>query len=34
VKVGYLQGKAIWLLVPGVTPDTDKRDWSRIGFVN
>ena len=31
VKVGYLQGKALLLIVPGETPDTQKRDWGRIG---
>ena len=31
VNVGYLQGKAIFLLVPGETPDLAKREWSRIG---
>jgi len=33
VKTGYLQGKALFLLIPGKTPDTDKTDWSRIGIV-
>ena len=33
VKEGYIQGKAVFLLFPGVTPDTEKRDWSRIGFI-
>ena len=31
VKTGYLQGKALLLLTPGATPDTEKRDWGRIG---
>ncbi len=31
VKVGYLQGKALFLVVPGETPDTQTRDWGRIG---
>ena len=31
VKKGYLQGKALLLLTPGATPDTEKRDWGRIG---
>ena len=34
VKEGYIQGKAILLLFPGETPDTQKRDWSRIGFID
>ena len=34
VKEGYIQGKAILLLFPGETPDTEKRDWSRIGFID
>lgn len=34
VKVGYLQGKALFLLIPGKTPDTDKTDWSRIGLLH
>ena len=33
VKEGYLQGKALLLLIPGETPDTEKRDWSRVGAV-
>lgn len=33
VKEGYLQGKALLLLLPGVTPDTNKRDWSRVGAI-
>ena len=33
VKRDYLQGKALFLMTPGKTPDTDKRDWSRIGAV-
>lgn len=33
VKTGYLQGKALFLLIPGATPDTEKRDWGRIGPV-
>ena len=31
VKVGYLQGKALLLVMPGRTPDTNKMDWSRLG---
>ena len=34
VKMDYIQGKAIFLLVPGKTPDTEKMDWSRFGFIN
>ncbi len=33
VKKGYLQGKALLLLAPGKTPDTDRSDWSRVGAV-
>ncbi|MDE7243768.1 MAG: signal peptidase I [Oscillospiraceae bacterium] len=33
VKTGYLQGKALLLLVPGKTPDTERADWSRVGSV-
>lgn len=33
VKEGYLQGKALFLLVPGENPDTETTDWSRIGSV-
>lgn len=33
VKEDYLQGKALFLLFPGKTPDTGERDWSRIGPV-
>jgi len=33
VNVGYLQGKAVFLLVPGKTPSTDRIDWSRIGLI-
>lgn len=33
VKAGYLQGKALLLLAPGATPDTEKRDWGRIGVI-
>lgn len=33
VKEGYLQGKALLLLVPGETPDTGKRDWGRVGAI-
>ena len=34
VKEGYIQGKAVFLLFPGVTPDTETRDWSRIGLID
>lgn len=33
VNVGYLQGKAVFLVVPGKTPSTDRMDWSRVGFI-
>ena len=33
VKEGYLQGKALLLLLPGATPDTNKRDWGRVGAI-
>ena len=34
VKVDYVQGRAVLLLAPGATPDTGKRDWSRIGPIH
>ena len=34
VKEGYLQGKALLLLIPGQTPDAGHRDWSRVGAVS
>lgn len=34
VKVDYLQGKAVFLLLPGKTASTDKMDLSRIGFIS
>lgn len=34
VKRGYIQGRAVFLLSPGETPDTGKRDWSRVGFID
>ena len=34
VKEGYLQGKAVLLLIPGQTPDAGHRDWSRVGAVS
>lgn len=33
VKEGYLQGKAVFLLLPGQTPDLGAREWSRVGLV-
>ena len=33
VKEGYLQGKALLLLTPGVTPDTGRTEWGRVGLV-
>jgi len=33
VKEGYLQGRAVLLLAPGKTPDTNWYDWSRIGLI-
>ena len=33
VNVGYLQGKVLLLLIPGATPETEARDWSRIGVL-
>ena len=33
VKVDYVQGKAVFLLLPGKTPETEKMDLSRIGFI-
>ena len=34
VKKDYIQGEAFFLLIPGKSPDTDKMDWSRFGFIN
>ena len=34
VKTGYLQGKALFLLTPGKTPDTEQRDWGRVGPIH
>lgn len=34
VKEDYLQGKALFLLFPGKTPETEKRDWGRIGAID
>ncbi len=34
VKEGYLQGKAVFLLIPGRTPDTGRADWSRLGMLH
>ena len=33
VNVGYLQGKALLLIVPGETPALEKREWNRIGLL-
>lgn len=33
VKEGYLQGKAVLLLLPGTNPDLGAREWDRIGLV-
>ena len=33
VNVGYLQGKVLLLLIPGATPETEARDWSRVGVL-
>ena len=33
VKKDYLQGEAFFLLIPGKTPETEKMDWSRVGFI-
>ena len=33
VKEGYLQGKAVFLLLPGTNPDLGAREWDRIGLV-
>ena len=33
VNVGYLQGKAVLLLLPGTNPDLGAREWDRIGLV-
>lgn len=34
VNVGYLQGKAFFLVMPGKTPDLDKVEWGRIGVIS
>ena len=34
VKKDYIQGEAVFLLIPGKTAGTDKMDWSRFGFIN
>ena len=34
VKTDYLQGEAFFLLIPGKTADTEKMDWSRVGFIS
>lgn len=33
VKEDYVQGKAIFLLIPGKTAETDQMDFCRIGFI-
>ena len=33
VKQGYLQGKALLLVTPGPTPETETRDWGRVGVI-
>ena len=33
VNVGYLQGKAVFLLIPGQTPELAAREWGRVGLV-
>lgn len=33
VDKGYLQGEAVFLLIPGKTAETEKMDWSRFGFI-
>lgn len=33
VNVGYLQGKAVFLAVPGKTPSTERMDWGRVGLI-
>ena len=33
VREGYLQGKAVLLLLPGTNPDLGAREWDRIGLV-
>lgn len=33
VKVDYVQGKAVFLLIPGKTAETESLDFSRIGFI-
>lgn len=34
VKKGYIQGKALLVVQPGKTPDTEKRDWGRLGPIS
>ena len=31
VKEDYIQGKVLFLLIPGVTPEKEARDWGRVG---
>lgn len=33
VKTDYIQGKAVLLVFPGETPELQRRQWSRIGFI-
>lgn len=33
VKTDYVQGKAVFLLIPGKTAETNKMDFSRMGFI-
>jgi len=33
VKIDYVQGEAFFLLLPGKSADTEKMDFSRIGFL-
>ena len=33
VKQDYIQGEAFFLLIPGKTEETEKMDWSRVGFI-
>lgn len=34
VKKDYIQGKALFLLIPGKSPDTEEMDWSRFGLIH
>ena len=33
VKRDYIQGETFFLLIPGKTEETEKMDWSRVGFI-